>query len=532
MLLVGDLSGIQDYLLDIADQAGGQSRRLRARSFFLQIVAEIAALRLLRAAGWPLDRILLRAAGKFILQGPSLSLAARQNVEAEGQEIARWLLEHSGARVRLSLLLEEEEGTPQEQYHRAMQALQQAKCRPLSALFTANGIWDPSFLILDPITPPCAICQRRRATQRESDADNQPLSLCVSCALDLKIGAELPRANWMVVRSPSANTPFDILGLGVKLESSEPAPLPEDLCLFSLSGGSARYRGSTSVLLRPLSRYIPREQDGSPFDFDALAAASLGAPYLGILKMDADSLGKTIQQQLQKAEDLQPLAVLSARLDDFFAWRLDSELAKPEWASIYTIFSGGDDLLLVGPWNVLFDYAFHVHQLFRQAFADLELTISAGMAIVPRKTPIRRAVEQADRLLDKAKTEPPEQGRNQFATLGQVWKWEQHERITHWAKCLARWVSGNAAERGWLQTLLQMTEAREKEPLTTARLVSHVERNYPRSEDRDPNRRALRKWIDQITRDFDAQQRTETRYLPAILRYALMATRTSTGEQP
>ena len=57
MIILGDISGIQNYLFDVAEEGGGQAQRLRARSFFVQLLAETAALRVLRALKWPMDSI-------------------------------------------------------------------------------------------------------------------------------------------------------------------------------------------------------------------------------------------------------------------------------------------------------------------------------------------------------------------------------------------------------------------------------------------------------------------------------------------
>ena len=54
MIVLGDISGIQNYVFDVAEVGGGQAQRLRARSFFVQLLAETAALRILRALNWSL----------------------------------------------------------------------------------------------------------------------------------------------------------------------------------------------------------------------------------------------------------------------------------------------------------------------------------------------------------------------------------------------------------------------------------------------------------------------------------------------
>ncbi len=528
MLIVGGLSGIQEYVFDVRDSAGGQSKRLRARSFFLQALIEVAALRILDAAGWQAEQQLLSAAGKFILQGEALSAERIERITAEYDSIARWLLNHTGARIRFFVVIEEDDGTPLQQYNRAMRSLVRAKCRPLSGLAIANGEWETSNLTLESITEKrCEICGRGRARQTLNDSDGESREVCGACFLDDQLGKALPTAQWMVIHPSVKGDSFDIAGCGVTLHSAEPAPMPGAIP-FSLAGDQSVSKFGAAVLTRRLARHIPTDESGRiPLDFKELAEASAGAYLLGVLKMDVDSLGKAVHGILEQSRDLLALSAFSDRLDAFFARKLDRELAKPEWDKIYTIFSGGDDLLLVGPWNTLFAYAYHARQLFHGEFADPELTVSAGMAVVQRKRPIRRAVEQADHLLKSAK----ELGRNRFAAFGQVWEWKEHDSIAHHCTCLSKWVNQNAAQRGWLQTLLRMAEQQEKVPLTTARLVYHVERNYPRSIDDNPDKRALRNWIDQVVGDFDSRQRAETRYLPAILRYALTATRTATGDE-
>ena len=89
-------------------------------------------------------------------------------------------------------------------------------------------------------------------------------------------------------------------------------------------------------------------------------------------------------------------------------------------------------------------------------------------------------------------------------------------------------------ERGWLHTLLGLAEARHPERRTpgdraAARLFGdgpdqhHVTRNYHRNT-------AARDWAERLIKDFDDPTHAGIRYLPAILRYALTATRAPAEE--
>jgi hypothetical protein len=61
------------------------------------------------------------------------------------------------------------------------------------------------------------------------------------------------------------------------------------------------------------------------------------------------------------------------------------------------------------------------------------------------------------------------------------------------------------------------------DPLATARLAYHVDRNWKKGTD-------ARRWADRLIADFDDKKQLHVRYLPAIVRYALTATRTRGDE--
>ncbi|MFN0110893.1 MAG: hypothetical protein ACKVZH_18690, partial [Blastocatellia bacterium] len=106
-LIIGDLSGIQDYLFDVANEGGQQARRLRARSFFIQLAAECLALRVMKAAACTKDHLLFCGAGKFIIETNSLADDQRDELDAEQKQISQWLLGETNGQLRFSLAVEE-----------------------------------------------------------------------------------------------------------------------------------------------------------------------------------------------------------------------------------------------------------------------------------------------------------------------------------------------------------------------------------------------------------------------------------------
>ena len=536
MLIIGDLSGIQSYLFDVANEGGQQSRRLRARSFFIQLAAESLALRILQAAGCSQQHLIFCGAGKFIIDAPPLLLEQQLLVRDEERNLSAWLLAETNAQLRFSLTINESVGTPQQNYETAIKQLQRQKLRSWSTLAIANGAWQPSTLILKPLDSPCVICHHRSGSKSEPDEEGNMRSVCLRCYEDRKMGKELPNVKWITFNAtPSANS-YHLLGSNVSLLAEK--PLQHSGSLIQIINHELPHDiQDQNIFQRTLARHTPDDGEGNALDFSQIASKAQGDKLLGIIKADADSLGVFLSDLLQQAPDLTPLGKFSREMDSFFGVTLDREMSKHEWDSIYTIFAGGDDLLLVGPWNVIFDFASLVHEKFAQRFGARGLTLSAGITLVKPKRPIKFAVELVEELLKEAKSQPAPTAtvpKDQIAAFGQTWKWQDHAAIISNGKQLANWVDQGIAQRGWLNTLLRLAEERRQGPLAiaqaNARLAYLVARNYPKEDRSNPDRPDLRRWANRLIEDFDTGNNLETIYLSTIVRYALTATRTSNLE--
>jgi len=522
MLIIGDLSGIQDYLFDVRESGGNQAASLRSRSFRLQVITECLARRFLWACGLGEDRLLFVAAGKFAIDADGVADAADAASRAHADS-QRWLFEHAHGRLRFAVAAQPPGLPAVDRYAAALAALQRSK---LGAWRPADGLaanWGATALV--------AKCPWDDAREAERDAAEGRRLL----------------SDEVVTLAPAPDQHKggdDIAGIARSWGRRADAP-----------PGSAMMK---TIDLHRLSRHVPRGPDGTPIEFVPLAARARGACMLGVLKADADSLGAAIRAQLAGAADLTPLRLLSAKLERFFGSQLDEMLSATGsgWADLYTVFSGGDDVMLVGPWNVVIDFAAHVRREFARSLAEEKLTISAGVALVKPRFPIRLAAEQAEQLLEQAKGHagPGAAPKNQFAALGGCWKWADHERIIDAGKKLADWVEGGMVERGWLHTLLELAllqrgvAAPSRQPalppggivtgvgvrsqaivpaMAGSRLAHHVARNWPKHG-------PARQWIDAVRRRFDRSHGAPDplmAHLPSVLRYAMLATRSPSDRE-
>ncbi|MCC6840347.1 MAG: type III-A CRISPR-associated protein Cas10/Csm1 [Flavobacteriales bacterium] len=518
--IIGDLSGLQDHLFDIPSK--GAARRLRARSFRITLTAEAAALRVLHSLEWGREQMVLSAAGKFILRGPALDEAQRQSLEQLAIALQRGQFMATNGTLRFSLVVldRETDVRPADVYDQLQRALQQEKMRPANRFLVGPTGWRSGSM--PALEPACAVCQRRPGTI----ADAAKQLVCAPCAEELRIGSELPHAAWALLID-GAEMEEGLAGYRLAF-SHEPSPVTKADHAYTLDN-----RNGTGALA--WARHVPMDAQGRPLDFEALAAKAAGMPALGILKADGDSMGAHMNQLLQQS-GWEGIRTLSKQLADQFSTGLDTLLNQPAWKDIYVVFAGGDDMLLVGPWDRILRFAGVFRNAFHERFGAVGLTLSAGVAVVKPRHPIAAAVALADEALDRAKTEAAIGAilpKDQIAAFGQVWKWKDHNAVLDHAERLARWVSAGTMPRGWLHRFngLMQDHLADTGGLATAHMAYHIGRNLPKAnapgEDGE-----MRRWAESLLSDLKTMHDPLTRCAPAILQHAITATRPATSQNP
>jgi len=186
------------------------------------------------------------------------------------------------------------------------------------------------------------------------------------------------------------------------------------------------------ILVRPDSYVRPRD---FPIlqTFGCISAASaewpdssLGSQFLGVLRADVDNLGWLFRRSIGEVKSLSRLATLSRMTDLFFSGWVNQALKDPpdgkRYDRIYTVYSGGDDLCLVGPWDVLVDFTRHLAVEFERYVAgNPNVTLSAAIAVTKPKFPIATSARKAGELLKAAK----DAGRNRFNLFGVITRWSK-----------------------------------------------------------------------------------------------------------
>jgi CRISPR-associated protein Csm1 len=163
-----------------------------------------------------------------------------------------------------------------------------------------------------------------------------------------------------------------------------------------------------------------------------------GIEALGVLKADVDNLGLIFACGL-KRNSLSRLATLSSQMNYFFSIYLPCALStKDEFMNIYTVFAGGDDLFLVGPWNRIINFVLFLRREFqRYVCCNAQVTISAGISLNKPGVPVPVIAQKAEDALKASK----DKGRDSVTLFGETVKWAEFEDLNGIRETMLDWLN-------------------------------------------------------------------------------------------
>lgn len=484
LFISGDFYGIQDFIFS----AGGETRRyraklLRGRSFAVSLITELAADMVCRRVGLPFLSVVLNIAGKFTIL--AANTAEVRNAVSEMEEaINGWLFDISLGENALGLAVRQASpddllvGRFANLWEQFGQDLERKKLARLDLNRYGGAV--PGYLDQFQMDPPlCQLCGKRPASP-EVEGDHliqQVRSACKVCRDHVFLGTNLVKKARLAVttteadlRDPAHHLREPIFGRyqvgfaeGLMKNLARQGHLVK-LWDISLPEGKLAFE----VTPRFINGYVPiyqaedqhdgRLQDledglvpGDPKTLSALAALARsptdkpgeyqGLEALGILKADVDDLGLLMTCGLPERKfTLSRLATLSRQLHFFFCLYLPSLLAnEARFQNVYTVFAGGDDLFLIGPWNRIIDLAREIQEKFAQYVGlNPEVHLSAGISLQKPHTPLDQLAFSAEEALQDAKG--VDVNKNRLALFGESVAWEDMGALTKVKETLAAWV--------------------------------------------------------------------------------------------
>lgn len=147
---------------------------------------------------------------------------------------------------------------------------------------------------------------------------------------------------------------------------------------------------------------------------------------LGILRMDVDNLGRIFQSGIApERATLSRYAALSRSFDYFFSGYLNKIWREVAPDKSLIIYSGGDDVFIVGSWERIIEIAKRIRKDFQEFTCfNPTFSISGGIALLSPKYPIMKGAEESAKEEERAKTHrSADHEKNSLSILGTALDW-------------------------------------------------------------------------------------------------------------
>lgn len=457
--LIGfDLSGIQDYLYDLSKENTGKSAKfLRARSFHIRSVLEMALHWLIAELGISRQNILFTAAGKaFILLPDKAEFKTKYDkfrLNLEQEMLSRFQGNLALVTAYLPIGLQELGKRHFKQTMSALLEKLEAEKQVRFKLVLHQDNWQTDRFILKEDAAiysdqTCSYCQRRKSDGTDEEGNN----ICKYCKSDETLGKRLAGGN--VFKYMLNSKEKGLLHLGPvtlkEAEEKEIGALDKEKYYFSL-----KTRVSEAIGFYPFAGKTPLIE-GNIASFDQIAQTATGVKAIAVLKGDVDNLGLILQKGIGKTVEqgkelsITTYATFSAQIDYYFSVYLPHLAGKEKYKdSIYIIYAGGDDFCLAGAWDKTIDFAAELRKDFaRYTCRNPLLHFSAAVEMIHIKSPVRFAINEADRLLDEAKKplSPKTQdtaellAKDKFSVFHMPVNWKRFDIAMAFAEKLQNWL--------------------------------------------------------------------------------------------
>ncbi|PIV22767.1 MAG: type III-A CRISPR-associated protein Cas10/Csm1 [Deltaproteobacteria bacterium CG03_land_8_20_14_0_80_45_14] len=564
LLIGGDLSGVQRFIYTISSK--GALKSLKGRSFFLELLAEHIVDCLVEAMGLTRCNVLFTGGGHFYILGPN-TIEAVKSISIVREGINRYLFQSFNGALYQCIewisMSKRHFRNATEVWAGLSEKLDQAKKRKWQDELD-HLLAGPSMPHLSCLTESCEVCGR----EDDSVYDGE-VKMCSSCKEQFEFGSELQKINRKVNLSEG-------MGLGIKVWAKKPqnaegilaigdgdlrryyVPMSFDKECTSVGDGLMFYRINDwhfehydGKYDRPMLAGIYHFKDFE--DLESLVEDNFGWNRAAVLRMDVDRLGQMFGSGLSLEDrSFSRMASLSRQFSLFFKYHLNGILDFTRTGRYKTfprknvagrekhrggrqlsvVYSGGDDLFLIGHWLDCLEAAFDIHEAFNQYTGNPELTLSGGYALGDSHYPVYRFASDSGKAEHAAKGN----GRDSLCFLEFPFKWREAEEIVKFLEsemmpllqttptCVQ--LPEGSFSKGFLYRLLALIHAFEKEQAWILPKVAYLAgRNGPQMNWLKGKLTASEAWIRLKDELFRMPEPTRLKKLEASILWTLMMMR-------
>lgn len=413
LLFSCDFSGIQNFIYLISTKSA--LKMLRSRSFYLELMMEHLLDELLDACGLAHCNCLYAGGGHAYALLPRTE-QAEQAAEAFSASANRWLREQFG--ISLYLACGVQPCSPADLFGLNGQQAYGNVFRGLSARLGHAKLTRCDAAALKALNHSLQDARECRICGRPAEKDG----LCGWCDRFARLGGRLTEPNrvFAIAKEPLALSKLCLPMPGIAesryacLLSAEQAKslagVPQVLRWYSKNG---------AVPLSGCRRLWMGDHCPTPL-LEELSRQAEGIVRMGVFRADVDNLGKAFISGFASPDGKRNRVSLVrtmafSRCISIFFKRYINQILKP-FEGVLVVYSGGDDLFLVGGWSELLQAA----RCLRQAFARFTggaLTFSGGFGLYTDHYPVARAAQETAGLEDFAKESPGKDAITLFAAM-------------------------------------------------------------------------------------------------------------------
>jgi len=445
-LLIGvDVSGIQDFIYTISSK--GALKLLRARSFYIEMLLEFVATRMLEELNLFRTNLLFLGGGNFTILAQATENAEKL-VDSIIAEFNERLFKEHGGKLWLAHAYIPFEGKvferPKEKEPRKTtiadilqglhDKLQDAKMHKFHSIdkdelfkpYDVEGYYE------------CEVCGLE-ISKKDWERDRR----CKICRSLFDLGDDIHKAKYIVYGAKDSREKLGEIKICAE----------ERLYFFKkpISGkymwainpsrdepieyGATIYMGNYPNMSRNFTSDIQAEKAPS-FNY-------FGTKLVGTLRMDVDNLGVIFAKGLPyEKRTISRISTFSRFMNLFFKRYINDiaagklgegvkqfSVVHPDGThprEVVIVYAGGDDLFIVGAWHDVIEMAFDIHESFRKFVGGEHITISGGLALNHTKHPIHLFARDAGNAEDKAKKFD---GKNAFTVFNKTLKWEKWRKF-------------------------------------------------------------------------------------------------------
>ena len=488
-LLIGaDFSGIQPYIYQIVSKYAGKN--LKGRSFYLSILSDTIVRYLVKELNLFQANIVYNSGGSFYLLAPNTEF-----VKTQLEKAIKTIEEHLFAKHGTSLFV-------------AIDSVELSK----DALMHKNGqhlgkIWGDLFVKRDrkkqakfasqiiahyanffEPTMQGGKAKRDSITGEEFSPEEAPiaignLTLKQATAEQIELGKKLRGTNLIVIKEGEplpywkdktqitpANLGFTYYFLSsendlnaMKDELKASADKVTVVTLNGINGDCSFMQTMNGVNnIYALSFYGGNEIDRKNAPTFEEMCENNNFSRMGVLRMDVDNLGSIFQKGIAPDRaTLSRYAALSRSFDFFFSGYLNTIWRETNPNRSFIVYSGGDDVFIVGSWDVMIELAKRIRNDFREfTCGNPAFTLSGGIAIVPAKFPIMKGADESETEEKQAKNHTcKSHSKNTLSFMDTPLNWDNEFPIVEKLKdSLCGWLKREQLPKSFISKLMMHYE--------------------------------------------------------------------------